>query len=119
MSAKRSNEPVVWLLFGSGGFIVAFFLPVHIFLYAIAFPLRWLPDPGYASTLALLRHPLTRVYLGLLLFFCFFHAAHRIRLTLSDVFNMRSLNTLLGAVCYGGAIIGTILTIFLLATVPS
>jgi succinate dehydrogenase subunit D len=117
MAAKRSNEPVVWFLFGTGGFIVAFFLPVHIFMYGIAFPLGWLPDPGYAGTLALLRHPLTRIYLGFLLFFCFFHAAHRIRLTLSDVFDMRRLNTLLGAICYGGAIVGSIFALVLLASI--
>ena len=46
------------------------------------------------------------------------HAAHRIRLTLSDILNMRHLNTILAFACYGGAIAGTISTIWLLAVVP-
>lgn len=115
MSAKRSNEAPVWLLFGAGGFIAAFLLPVHIFIYGIAIPLGWLHDPGYAATLALLQHPLTRIYLGFLLFFCFFHAAHRIRTTFIDVFDMRKLNPLLAGICYGSAIAGSIITILLMA----
>jgi fumarate reductase subunit D len=117
-SARRSNEPIVWFLFGTGGFFAAFFLPVHVFLYGIAFPTELVSDPGYARTLALLKHPLTRLYLLVLLMFCFFHAAHRMRLTLSDVLNMRHLNTILAFVCYGGAIAGTVCTIWLLAVVP-
>ena len=117
-SAKRSNEPIVWFLFGTGGFLAAYFLPVHVLFYGILFPFGLLPDPGYAKTLALLAHPLTRIYLFVLLTFCFFHAAHRMRLTLSDVLNMRHLNTILAFLCYGGAIAGTICTIWLLAVVP-
>jgi fumarate reductase subunit D len=77
MSAKRSNEPIVWFLFGTGGFFAAFFLPIHILLYGILFPLGALHDPGYGPTFALLQNPLTRIYLFLLVTFCFFHAAHR------------------------------------------
>jgi fumarate reductase subunit D len=117
-SAKRSNEPIVWFLFGVGGFIAAYFLPIHIMLYGLAFPLGLVRDPGYEWTLALLRNPLTRIYLFVLLTFCFFHAAHRMRLTLSDILNMRHLNTILAFACYGGAIVGTICTIWLLAIVP-
>jgi len=117
-SAKRSNEPVVWFLFGAGGFFAAYFLPIHVLLYGIAFPLGVVHDPGYATTLALLEHPIVRLYLFALLTFCFFHAAHRMRLTLSDVLNMRHLNTVLAFLCYGGAIAGTICAIWLLAVVP-
>ncbi|HTT77183.1 MAG TPA: fumarate reductase subunit FrdD [Candidatus Binataceae bacterium] len=118
MSAKRSNEPIVWFLFGLGGFFAAFFLPVHVLFYGLLFPFKALPDPGYGPTLALLRYPLTRIYLGLLLTFCFFHAAHRIRLTLSDVFDMRHLNVVLAFLCYGSAIAGTIILIWQLVVVP-
>lgn len=117
-SAKRSNEPVVWFLFGVGGFFAAYFLPIHIALYGLAFPLGLVRDPGYDKTLALLQNPLTRLYLFVLLTFCFFHAAHRMRLTMSDVLNMRHLNTVLAFLCYGGAIAGTICAIWLLAVVP-
>jgi hypothetical protein len=40
------------------------------------------------------------------------------RLTLSDILNMRHLNTILAFACYGGAIVGTVCTIWLLAVVP-
>ncbi|MGA2411385.1 MAG: fumarate reductase subunit FrdD [Candidatus Binataceae bacterium] len=118
MHAKRSNEPIVWFLFGTGGFFAAFFLPIHILLYGLLFPLGALPDPGYGPTFALLHNPLTRIYLFLLVMFCLFHAAHRIRLTLSDVLDMRHLNVVLASLCYGGAVIGTIAAVWLLATVP-
>ncbi len=117
-SAKRSNEPIVWFLFGVGGFFAAYFLPIHILLYGLVFPLGIAHAPSYHATLALLENPLTRIYLFVLLTFCFFHAAHRMRLTMSDVLNMRHLNTVLAFVCYGGAIVGTICTIWLLVVVP-
>ena len=79
MTEHRSNRPLPWLLFGIGGFLAAFLFPVHIFLYGIAMPLGWLHDPGYQSTLDLLRLPLTRVYLGILLILAFWHAFYRIR----------------------------------------
>ncbi len=116
-SAKRSNEPIVWFLFGVGGFFAAYFLPIHIMLYGLAFPLGLAPDPGYDKTYALLQNPLTRLYLFVLIMFCFFHAAHRMRLTLSDILNMRHLNTILAFVCYGGAIVGTVAAIWMLAVV--
>jgi fumarate reductase subunit D len=118
MSAKRSNEPIVWFLFGVGGFFAAFFLPIHILLYGLLFPSGALHDPGYSPTLSLLQKPLTRIYLFLLLTFCLFHAAHRIRLTLSDVLDMRHLNIVLAFLCYGAAIVGTIAAVWLLAAVP-
>lgn len=118
MSAKRSNEPAVWMLFGIGGFLVAFLLPVQIFLYGIAFPLKWLPDPGYAGTLSLAGDVLTRIYLVVLVFFALFHAAHRIRLTMGDVLQMRHLNTALGVLLYGAALAGSIITLVLAIRLP-
>lgn len=118
MTAKRSNEPIVWFLFGVGGFFAAFFLPIHILLYGLLFPLHVLRDPGYGPTLSLLEHPLTRIYLFLLLAFCLFHAAHRIRHALSDVLDMRHLDLILAYLFYGGALIGTIAAFWLLVSVP-
>jgi fumarate reductase subunit D len=118
MPAKRSNEPIVWFLFGVGGFFAAFFLPIHILLYGLLFPLGTLHDPGYGPTLSLLENPLTRIYLFVLLGFCLFHAAHRMRHALSDVLDMRHLDLILAFLFYGGALIGTIAAICLLVTVP-
>src|SRR5260370_38430517 len=115
--ANRSNRPLGWLLFGTGGFLVAFFLPVHVLLYGLLMPLGFVPDPGYQSTLELLHAPLTRIYLFFLLTLAFFHAGYRIRDTLCDMLGVRQLDVVLAALCYGGAIARTIATFVLLVTV--
>jgi succinate dehydrogenase subunit D len=118
MAAHRSNRPLGWLLFGTGGFLVAFFLPVHVLLYGLLIPLGFVPDPGYQATLELLHAPLTRIYLFFLLALAFFHAGYRIRDTLCDMLGVRQLDVVLAALCYGGAIAGTTATFVLLVTVP-
>jgi fumarate reductase subunit D len=118
MAAHRSNRPLGWLLFGTGGFLVAFFMPVHVLLYGLLMPLGFVADPGYQATLELLRAPLTRIYLFFLLTLAFFHAGYRIRDTLCDMLGVRQLDVVLAALCYGGAIAGTIAAFVLLVTVP-
>ena len=61
--AKRSNEPFLWLLFSAGGVVAALLIPVHLFLFGIAFPLGWLNAPTYDAIMALIRSPLGRLYL--------------------------------------------------------
>ena len=39
MNLKRANEPIFWALFGAGGVVAAFVLPVMIFITGIAVPL--------------------------------------------------------------------------------
>ena len=38
---KRSNEPILWVLFSAGGVVAAFLVPVLLFLLFLAFPLGW------------------------------------------------------------------------------
>ena len=38
----RSNEPIWWSLFSSGGVVAAFFLPVTLLITAIVVPAGWL-----------------------------------------------------------------------------
>ena len=76
---KRSNEPFVWMLFSAGGVVAAMLIPVHLFLFGVAFPLGWLEGPSYQSLLTLLRHPLTRLSLFVLCSLPLFHWAHRVR----------------------------------------
>jgi len=118
MSAQRSNRPLGWLTFGTGGFLVAFLLPVQVFLYGIAIPLGLVPDPGYKGTLELLQQPLTKLYLFFVVTLALFHAAYRIKDTLADTLYMRPLDTALGYLCYGGAIAGAIAAIAVLWNVP-
>ncbi|HLF83364.1 MAG TPA: fumarate reductase subunit FrdD [Blastocatellia bacterium] len=116
--AKRSNEPFLWALFSAGGVVAAFLIPVLLVLYGLAFPLGWLQAPGYESTLALVRHPLTRLVLFVLCSLPLFHWAHRFRFTLYDGLQIKHLNELINVFCYGGAITGTVLAGYLLWNVP-
>jgi fumarate reductase subunit D len=115
---KRSNEPFLWLLFSAGGVIAAMLLPVHLFLFGMAFPLGWLPSPGYDHLLSLARHPVSRLYLLVLCALPLFHWAHRFRFTLYDGLQIKHLNELINLFCYGGAVLGTVVTAYLLWTIP-
>jgi succinate dehydrogenase subunit D len=116
--AKRSNEPLLWALFSSGGVVAAFLIPVLLFLYGLAFPLGWLDAPSYPSTLALVRHPLTRLVLFFLCSLPLFHWAHRFRFTLYDGLQIKHLNEVINVLCYGGAVIGTAIAGYLLWNIP-
>ena len=113
---KKSNEPLVWALFSGGGVIAALLMPIHVFLFGLAFPLGWLDEPSYEHLLALVRLPLTRVYLFLFCFLSLFHFAHRFRYALYDGLQIKHLNELILTFCYGGAILGTVWAGYLLWT---
>jgi fumarate reductase subunit D len=118
MTAHRSNRPLAWLLFGTGGFLVAFFFPMHIFLTGFAQPLGLVATPSRESMLTLLERPLTRIYLAVVLIFAFWHAAYRLRDTICDVLDVRRLDTVVVSLCYAAAAVGTIATLVLLVCVP-
>jgi fumarate reductase subunit D len=115
---KRSNEPLLWLLFSAGGVVAAMLIPIHLFLFGLAFPLGWLNGPSYHGLLELVRHPFTRLYLFVLCSFSLFHWAHRFRYTLYDGLQIKHLNELINIFCYGGAVLGTVLTAYLLWKIP-
>jgi fumarate reductase subunit D len=115
---KRSNEPLLWLLFSAGGVVAALLLPIHLLLFGLAFPLRWLNGPSYDSLLTLVRHPYTRIYLLVLCSLSLFHWAHRFRFTLYDGLQIKHLNELINILCYGGAVLGTSIAVYLLLQVP-
>lgn len=116
--SKRSNEPFLWLLFSAGGVVSALLMPIHLFLFGLAFPLGWLEAPSYESLRALVAHPAARVYL---LVFCalpLFHWAHRFRFTLYDGLQIKHLNELINVFCYGGAVLGTAVAAYLVFRIP-
>jgi fumarate reductase subunit D len=115
---KRSNEPFLWMLFSGGGVVAAMLIPVHLFLFGVAFPLGWLNGPSYQGLLALLRHPFTRLYLFVLCSLPLFHWAHRFRYTLYDGLQIKHLNEIINTFCYGGAILGTAVAGYLLWRIP-
>lgn len=83
----RSNEPIVWLLFGAGGVVVAFILPMLIFLTGIAGPLGWLPQDAfsYDRMAAVLANPFGKIFVFLLIVLCLWHGFHRMLLSLRDL----------------------------------
>jgi fumarate reductase subunit D len=115
---RESNEAPLWALFSTGGVVAAFLIPVHLFLFGLAFPLGWLGAPNYEHLLGLVRMPLVKVYLLILCSLPLFHWAHRFRYTLYDGLKVKHLNELIFAFCYGGAVVGTILATYLLWTMP-
>src|SRR5438477_12791873 len=114
--AKRSLEPVLWLLFSAGGVASALLLPILVLLFGLAFPLHWLSSPSYEQLHGLLRHPLTRVVLFGVCMLSLFHGGHRFRFTLYDGLQIKHLNELIFVCCYGTALAGTIVAAYLLST---
>jgi fumarate reductase subunit D len=110
----RSNEAPLWALFSAGGAIAAFLLPIHLALFGLLFPLGWLAGPSYEHVVALVRHPLIKIYILLLCSLPLFHWAHRFRYTLYDGLKVKHLNELIFVFCYGGATVGTALAAYLL-----
>src|SRR5262245_31897069 len=102
--ARRSIEPLLWLLFSAGGVLAALLLPILLLLFGLAFPLGWLSHPSHGHLLAVLGHPLMRVLLFLLCMLALFHWAHRFRYTLYDGLQIKHLNELINVLCYGSAL---------------
>jgi succinate dehydrogenase subunit D len=110
----KSLTPLFWLLFSAGGTLSALLFPIHVLLTGLAFPLGWLPAPGHESLAALLRHPVTRLYLFVFIALPLFHWAHRFRYTLYDGLQLKHLFGLIAVLCYGAALAGTILAAYVL-----
>ena len=108
---KRSNEPIFWSLFGAGGVIVAFVLPVVIFVTGIAVPLGIMPP----ETMDFSRiHAFASAWPGKIFIFCvitlpLWHGLHRIFLSLHD-FGIHRGRTFFRWALYGLAFVGTIMT---------
>lgn len=106
----RSNEPFWWSLFAAGGVVAAFLVPIHIVLTGIVAPAGWVRESfEYQRVLALVSHPLSRLYLFVLVSLPLFHWAHRFYFTLIDL-GLKGVRRPVAIACYGSAIVGTILT---------
>lgn len=114
----RTAEPFVWLLFSAGGVFAALFLPILLFLFGVAFPLEWISPPEYGHVLDVLGHPVVRVGLWVLVFLALFHAAHRFRYTLYDGLQLKHLNVPIAVLCYGSAVVGSVVAFALCWQIP-
>jgi fumarate reductase subunit D len=117
MARQRILEPFLWLLFGAGGMASALLMPVLILLFGLAFPLGWAQPPEHAALLALFRSPLVRLALLLLLVFSLFHYAHRFRYTLYDALKVKHLSGVIDPLCYGSAVVGSLVAAYLVLQV--
>ena len=116
--AKESIEPLLWTAFSAGGVVAALVLPVLLFLFGLAVPLGWLPAPSRDHLLALLHHPATRIALFVVFALALFHGAHRFRFTLYDGLQIKHINEVINTVCYGGAIVGSVVALYVLWGIP-
>ena len=105
---KRTSEPFWWGLFGAGGTIAAFFVPVLLLLNGLVIPLGWVPAPSYEYLLNLAKHPVARLFLFAVISLSLFHWAHRFRFTLYDGLQLKHLNQLIAVLTYGTATVGTL-----------
>ena len=110
---KKSSEPFFWAIFSAGGVATALLAPVHLLLFGLAFPLGWVEAPSYESLRDLIAHPITQLYVFVLCSLGLFHWAHRFRHTLYDAFQIKHLGGLVATLCYGTALVGTVVAAYL------
>jgi fumarate reductase subunit D len=109
---------VFWFLFSQGGVISALFLPVHVVVQGILGPLDivHVVDQHYDTWVRVLGNPLVKLYILVLVMFSFFHFAHRLRYLLVDFGVHAARSVPAQAVFYGGAVVVTLVTIWILLT---
>ncbi len=108
----RSNEPIFWSLFSAGGVVAAFFIPITLVLTGMAVPAGWISTEGLRE---LLGHPFARLYLFVLISLPMFHGAHRFRHAGPEL-GLKELGGILAVVCYGGAMVATVLAAYSLTS---
>lgn len=110
---SRTSEPFWWFLFIGGATIAALFVPVHIVITGAA---SWLGEAlAYERVLSLASHPLSKLYLFVLISLPLLHWAHRFRFTVVDL-GLKANRRTVAAACYGSAIIGSVLAAVVLVT---
>jgi len=111
---KRSNEPLLWALFSSGGMLAALVLPALVMVLWIAPPLGWLEAPTPGQLAEKIGSVPARLAIFMLIFLSLFHWGHRFRFTLYDGLQLHHLYGLIAAICYGGASALTLVAAYLL-----
>ena len=110
MNHPKTIEPLLWGLFSAGGVVAAFLVPVHILLTGLGVPLGWLEDSPEVYRLWPVR-----LYLLVLIALPLFHCAHRIYHTLPEL-GLKGVNKPLAVLCYGGALVGSAVAIWAVAS---
>jgi fumarate reductase subunit D len=103
MHHRRSREPLWWLPFSGGMMVDALAIPALVILTGFLIPFGLVT--GHLREL--LVHPLGRFAVFVIASLTFFHAAHRLKFTLIDL-GLKDAKLALGVICYGAAIVGTL-----------
>ena len=112
---KRSNEPIFWSLFGAGGMLAALIGPALVFITGIAVPFAVFLSPdtmSYTHMLAFSQHWAGKCFLLAVIALFMWHAAHRIAIMLHD-FGVHAV-AMVKFVCYGLALVGTVVAAYTL-----
>lgn len=104
-----------WFLFAQGGVLAAVLLPAHILFQGILGPFGF-AKVAAPSDLSLLGNPIVKLYLLVLIAAPFYHFAHRLRYLLVDLGVPAAKGVPAQAVFYGGAVVVTLVTIWVLLT---
>jgi fumarate reductase subunit D len=98
---KRSNEPIAWSLFGAGGMVVAFIIPVLAIITGFLF----VPDSSlrvYELIDSWLSHWIGKVGLFLIISLTLYHTVHRVYHGLHDL-HVKGNDVLMLVLFYGTA----------------
>jgi len=121
--SERAKRPALahlfwWFMFAQGGVIAAILLPAHIMVQGILGPLSLVPvvDRHYDTWISILGNPIVKLYILVLIAFPFFHFAHRLRYLLVDLGVPAAKSVPAQVIFYGGAVLVTLATIWLLLT---
>ncbi len=109
-------EPILWGLFVAGG-MIALLIPIQILLVNIATALGLIQPQtfDYDHMLNLVRNPITKLYLLVLICGPLIHGMHRFRHTLYE-WGLKGWGELVGVFCYGAALSGCGLAAYVLLT---
>jgi fumarate reductase subunit D len=115
---KKSHEPIFWSLFGAGGVLSALAAPILIFITGIIAPIGlWMLPQAleHARVFAFAQHWLGKLLLLAVISLFLFHAAHRIYHGLHDLGVYAGAGAM--AATYGGALLATLATAYLLLVI--
>ena len=115
----KSNEPIWWSLFSAGGMVAAMIFPILIIITGILVPFGLASnDPLNFERIhtAVTQNNYVKLIIFIVITLPLFHWAHRFRFTLVDI-GLKSVSTLISILCYGGAIVGTIISAVVFWTV--
>jgi len=121
--AQAEHKPALahlfwWFMFAQGGVLAAILIPVHILVQGILGPLGIVPvvDRHFDTWISILGNPIVKIYLLVLISLPFFHFAHRLRYLLVDLGVPAAKSFVAQVIFYGGAVLVTLLAIYVLLT---